>query len=59
VEQGNPLALQHLSMKYAKGQYGLVGIFKGVYMLFKNVPNVVKFVNTHVSYPNQGLELDH
>lgn len=47
VSQGNALALQHLAMRHAHGHFGIIGIFKWIYMLLKNIPNLVEFVTTH------------
>jgi TPR repeat protein len=49
VQQGNPPAIQRLSIRYLTGRFGLKGIPFGIYMYFKNIPALIRFTKANVS----------
>jgi TPR repeat protein len=55
LDQGNVLALQWLAARHVKGHFGVIDIFKGIYMCFAKIPNLIEFVKTHENSPAKGF----
>ncbi len=49
VQQGSPPAIQRLAIRHLVGRHGLKGIPWGLYMYFKNIPALFRFIKNNVS----------